>query len=244
MSLEQRPRAYSSLSKRLHPETLKFLALFSSIAGRFGNAGQSDYTAANDVMNKLALLPESQMARPGLFDRLGPLGGAAGWHRRGVQRQFAARGIEMVSPEAGSGYFDLELLGGFKKEVEVVVGEGPWRELADLEDAVGVAEVEENALPLLESSARVSRSNGSLEIVRHFDPVHDLYLQDHRLDGKPVVPAAVAVEFMAEAAQLGWPGWKVLGGRRHSSLQRHRFGRRTGPGPSVGSCGRGDGPPA
>ncbi|WP_029651496.1 type I polyketide synthase [Methylocystis sp. SB2] len=42
------------LSEKLRPETLKFLVFFSSIAGRFGNAGQSDYSAANEVVNKLA----------------------------------------------------------------------------------------------------------------------------------------------------------------------------------------------
>jgi NAD(P)-dependent dehydrogenase (short-subunit alcohol dehydrogenase family) len=42
------------LANKLRPEGLKFLAFFSSIAGRFGNAGQSDYSAANEVVNKLA----------------------------------------------------------------------------------------------------------------------------------------------------------------------------------------------
>jgi acyl transferase domain-containing protein/NAD(P)H-dependent flavin oxidoreductase YrpB (nitropropane dioxygenase family) len=40
--------------RKLRPETLKFLVFFSSIAGRFGNAGQCDYSAANEVLNKLA----------------------------------------------------------------------------------------------------------------------------------------------------------------------------------------------
>lgn len=43
-----------ALAEKLRPETLKFLVFFSSIAGRFGNAGQSDYSAANEVINKLA----------------------------------------------------------------------------------------------------------------------------------------------------------------------------------------------
>ena len=34
-----------------HP--LKFFISFSSVAGRFGNAGQVDYSAANDLLNKL-----------------------------------------------------------------------------------------------------------------------------------------------------------------------------------------------
>ncbi len=44
-----------NLARLLEPEALRFAALFSSIAGRFGNAGQSDYAAANEVLNKLAL---------------------------------------------------------------------------------------------------------------------------------------------------------------------------------------------
>ncbi|CAN2536639.1 hypothetical+protein [Methylocapsa aurea] len=43
-----------TLLDKLRPEGLRFLFFFSSIAGRFGNAGQSDYSAANEVLNKLA----------------------------------------------------------------------------------------------------------------------------------------------------------------------------------------------
>jgi len=42
------------LASRLRPEGLKFVLFFSSIVGRFGNAGQADYSAANEVLNKLA----------------------------------------------------------------------------------------------------------------------------------------------------------------------------------------------
>ena len=43
------------LSKKLRPDSLKSLVLFSSIAGRFGSRGQCDYSAVNEVVNKLAL---------------------------------------------------------------------------------------------------------------------------------------------------------------------------------------------
>ncbi|HKQ98821.1 MAG TPA: polyketide synthase dehydratase domain-containing protein, partial [Candidatus Polarisedimenticolia bacterium] len=47
------------------------------------------------------------------------------------------------------------------------------------------------------------------ELLRHLDPARDLYLLDHRLDGKPVFPAACAMELMAEVAERGWPEWQV-----------------------------------
>jgi NAD(P)-dependent dehydrogenase (short-subunit alcohol dehydrogenase family)/acyl carrier protein len=43
-----------TLARKLDPAKLKFLVFFSSIAGRFGNIGQCDYSAANEVLNKLA----------------------------------------------------------------------------------------------------------------------------------------------------------------------------------------------
>ena len=43
-----------NLIRLTRPEALKFTVLFSSIAGRFGNVGQSDYAAANEILNKLA----------------------------------------------------------------------------------------------------------------------------------------------------------------------------------------------
>src|SRR5262249_39201390 len=42
------------LARTLRPDGLRFLVFFSSIAGRFGNRGQADYVAANEVLNKLA----------------------------------------------------------------------------------------------------------------------------------------------------------------------------------------------
>ncbi len=42
------------LARKLRPESLRFLAFFSSVAGRFGNAGQTDYAAANEALNKFA----------------------------------------------------------------------------------------------------------------------------------------------------------------------------------------------
>ena len=44
-----------NLARLLEPDALRFAAFFSSVAGRFGNRGQSDYAAANEALNKLAI---------------------------------------------------------------------------------------------------------------------------------------------------------------------------------------------
>ena len=43
-----------TLARKLRPDSLKFIVFFSSVAGRFGNSGQCDYSAANEVLNKLS----------------------------------------------------------------------------------------------------------------------------------------------------------------------------------------------
>jgi NAD(P)-dependent dehydrogenase (short-subunit alcohol dehydrogenase family) len=195
------------LSKKLQPETLKFLALFSSVAGRFGNRGQVDYTAANEVYNKLAVYLDRQWPGRVLTINWGPWQGT-GMVAAAVQQQFAARGVPLIEPGAGARAFDLELHQGHKGEVEVLIGDGPWRQLAS--QPLPAAAIRP-ALPLLQHLTTYQQTNGQLEIVRRLDPAHDLYLRDHRLDDKPVLPAAMAIEFMAEAARQAYPEWQVAG---------------------------------
>ncbi len=38
----------------INPEQLKYIILFSSVSGYFGNAGQTDYALANEILNKFA----------------------------------------------------------------------------------------------------------------------------------------------------------------------------------------------
>jgi hypothetical protein len=66
-------------------------------------------------------------------------------------------------------------------------------------------------LPFISTGACLAHlADGSVEMLRTLDPAHDLYLNDHRLDGKPVLPMAMALELMAEAAAVGWPDLHVV----------------------------------
>jgi hypothetical protein len=64
---------------------------------------------------------------------------------------------------------------------------------------------------LLAGSGPIERGEGgAVEFTRILTLGRDLYLDDHRIDGRPVLPFAVATELMAEAAAAGWPGWEVV----------------------------------
>ena len=53
--------------------------VFSSVAGRFGNAGQTDYSAANDLLCKITSSFRRTARTPGGSLSTGPRGAASAW---------------------------------------------------------------------------------------------------------------------------------------------------------------------
>ena len=101
-------------SGREHPE---FACCFTSVAGRFGNGGQTDYAAANSVLDaEMARLTASSNGR-------GVAIGWTGWRdvgmatRGSIEAVFAAAGIETLAVEDGVKIFVDEALRGGKRRV-------------------------------------------------------------------------------------------------------------------------------
>jgi NAD(P)-dependent dehydrogenase (short-subunit alcohol dehydrogenase family) len=103
----------------IDPASLRFKVFFSSIAARFGNRGQSDYAAANEALNKLALWLDARS--PGRV--VAPIWGP--WSGTGMvselESHLGSRGLEMIAPEQGVAALVSELLYGRKGDVEVVL---------------------------------------------------------------------------------------------------------------------------
>lgn len=98
---------------------LKLLVFFSSVAARTGNAGQSDYAAANEVLNRIA--HHVKQRHPEMCVRSigwGPWQG--GMVSPDLQRHFESRGIGLIPIREGADVFVNELTAG--PMVEVVVG--------------------------------------------------------------------------------------------------------------------------
>jgi KR domain-containing protein/polyketide synthase family protein len=197
------------LSRKLRLDELSCLVFFSSISGRFGNRGQCDYAAANEVLNKLALSLDRRCPGRVVSVNWGPW--ESGMVSPELRKQFAQRGVVIVPRSVGRQALDQELCFGRKGEVEVLLG--------GLEDGRGATPPEPKVTPaqgiggypLIGTGASLARlADGSVEILRTLDPARDLYLNDHRLDGKPVFPLTMALELMAEAASAGWPHLQVV----------------------------------
>ena len=98
---------------------LKVLVFFSSVAARTGNAGQSDYAAANEVLNRVA--HSIKQRHPSLCVRSigwGPWQG--GMVSPELQRHFESRGIGLIPIQEGADVFVDELT--VDTIVEIVVG--------------------------------------------------------------------------------------------------------------------------
>ncbi len=107
------------LSRCVRFEQLKFCVFFASVAGRFGNRGQSDYAAANEVLCKLAVQLDRRWPGRVVSIAWGP------WSSIGMvselEQHLGQRGLQMIPPDVGPRFLDEELRRGSKGECEVVI---------------------------------------------------------------------------------------------------------------------------
>ena len=182
---------------------------FSSIAGRFGNGGQADYSSANDLLCKIA--SSFRTTQPGTraialdWTAWGGIGMAT---RGSIPEMMARAGIDMLPKEAGVPWIRRELTAGGTRG-EVVVA-GSLGIMIQEWDATGG--VDTDALPvhgpMVGKIAGISQQ-GCLTIETTLDPAVQPFLRDHQIEGKPVLPGVMGIEAFAEAALCMLPGWHV-----------------------------------
>ena len=139
---ETKVRSAFTLSRRLRPESLRALVFFTSVAGRFGNRGQADYAAANEVVARLAWHLDRHWPGRVVAIDWGP------WDKLGMvsaelRAEFHRRGVTLIPSAEGRRALDAEVCFGPKGVAEVVVGDGPWG--AVCEPAGGAARAREHA---------------------------------------------------------------------------------------------------
>src|SRR6185312_9709594 len=102
------------LARKLDPEKLKFLALYASITSRYGNRGQSDYAAANEVLSKLACDLDRRWPGRVVSIAWGP------WSEVGMvadlEKHLSARGLKLIAPTLGANFAVDEVIYGSKGE--------------------------------------------------------------------------------------------------------------------------------
>ena len=94
---------------------------FSSIAGRFGNGGQTDYSSANDLLCKItSSFRTTRPATRGIVIDWTAWGGIGMATRGSIPKMMELAGIDMLPPEAGIPLIRRELTsGGTRGEIVV-----------------------------------------------------------------------------------------------------------------------------
>ena len=97
--------------------------VFSSIAGRFGNPGQTDYASANDLLCKItSSFRTTRPATRGIAIDWTAWGGIGMATRGSIPKVMEMAGIDMLPPEAGVPLIRRELTAGGTRG-EIVIGQ-------------------------------------------------------------------------------------------------------------------------
>lgn len=174
-----------SLFKAVHLNDLHHLILFSSVAGFYGNVGQTDYAIANEILNKSAHLfktnhPNTQVSSInwGAWDS-GMVSGA-------LKAQFEAAGVKLVSSQGGAALIVNELNTKYANQAQVILGD---------------------TLP-----AAISATDKELQtyrISRTLTEEQNPFLQHHVIQGNAVLPIVNAVGWMAQTGEQIYPDFRV-----------------------------------
>jgi hypothetical protein len=188
--------------------------VFSSIAGRFGNGGQADYSAANDLLCKWT--SSFSTTRP---DTIGlavdwTAWGDIGMATRGsIPTVMKAAGIDMLPAAAGIPVVRRELVGDATTR-ELLVGQRlgvlteEWHPSGGLDlDAIRSRLGPDHTAVV--TDVRSAGVNDGLLVTAVLDPSAQPFLDDHRIDGTPVLPGVMGIESFAEVARLLYPEWSI-----------------------------------
>ena len=187
---------------------------FSSIAGRFGNSGQTDYSAANDLLCKItSSFRTTRPATRGIVIDWTAWGGIGMATRGSIPKMMELAGIDMLPPEAGIPLIRRELTAGGVGEIVIGLRLGvllnEWDATGGLDtSAAGTLTRSPEQGPMVGKIAGVGLQSG-LKVETTLDPAIQPFLHDHQIDGTPVLPGVMGIEAFAEAALCLLPGWHV-----------------------------------
>ena len=166
-------------------QPLSMVTLFSSVAARAGNQGQCDYAMANEVLNKVGALLARE--RGILVKSLGWGPWEGGMVTPALKARFESLGVPLIPLDVGADMMADELLGSDPTRVELVLGGEPKPEAL-------ASETEDRSQSL---EVYVSRDSHP-------------YLNDHSIQGVPVVPVVLVMEWFSRAARAARPDLSLV----------------------------------
>jgi acyl transferase domain-containing protein len=179
------------------PSQLDYLVLFSSVAGFYGNAGQTDYAIANEILNKSAhLFKQNHPDCHVVAINWGPWD--SGMVTPELKKAFAKRNVEVIPIEVGAQLLVNELDKVNHEIAQVVIGS-----------------------PLIPSVVATKLKPDLLKhrIRRKLTMKANSFLQDHAINGYPVLPATCAMSWMVHACEQLHPGYTFFSAKNYKILK-------------------------
>lgn len=183
------------------------VVFFSSIAGRFGNAGQVDYSAGNDFLSKMAYwLPVQYPSCQFVSLDWGAWAEIGMASRGSIPTVMERAGIEMLKPAQAAPIVGNELLAGHSGEVVVAGSLGllDRQKVKDLGLDVNAADAAlRSGTPIYNMLSHLTgyESDSGITLEANLDPQEVRYLRDHSIKGTPVLPGVVGIEGFTKAAK-------------------------------------------
>jgi len=175
-----------SLLQSVNIHKLDHLILFSSVAGFYGNVGQTDYAIANEILSSAAHLfktnhPNTHVSAInwGAWD--------GGMVSEALKKQFEAAGVSLVNSEGGAAMCVNELSGAYFNEPQVVIG---------------------GTLPA--AISHISDDLRTHKIQRTFTLKDNPFLYHHVIQGNAVLPVVNAGGWMAQSCEKLFPDFQVF----------------------------------
>lgn len=178
-----------NLLQCLPAKELKYLVLFSSVAGFYGNAGQADYAIANEILNKTALkLKQQYPSCHTVAINWGPW--EMGMVTPALKEAFESRGVRVLPVEAATQLLVNELSCRYQSTAQVVIG----------------APIPTPPTPLSVLSAYDLRTH---HLRRRLTVSDNPFLQDHKVSGLPVLPFTCMMAWIGRAGERIYPGFRA-----------------------------------
>ena len=173
---------------------------FGSVAGRFGNVAQIDYSAANDSLaHLLRRLDGDNDVRASIID-WAPWAQIGMATRGSVQQSLEQAGIDFIPPEDGVAAFIQELERPAGSPEILVAGKlGPF----ETDAFITHSEQSEEVIFLAGQKATIESliPGEHLKMKIELDPSHPL-LDHHRIDRAAVLPGVGGIDIMKRAAEI------------------------------------------
>ncbi len=201
---ETKVKGLYNLLDAVEGDDLKYLVLFSSVAARMGNKGQSDYAMANEALNKIA--QHQAFARPQCrvaSINWGPWDG--GMVTTPLKKEFIRNNISLIPLIAGAECLLAEMKGGLSQPAEVVIG------TPIIEEKTSVKQTHKQDAPAVKLSFMNQKPGFSLAFEQDITLDDYPVLHSHRLNRIPVVPLAIMTEWFAHGALHENPGLYLHG---------------------------------